>query len=107
MDVWGVGRNLDDIDFLTSLLLRAAEEAGASVVGMVTHRYTPQGVSIVLLVAESHISIHTWPEEDYAAVDVYTCGGTDAGRAVKFIVDELNPRRFTIRKVVRGVWKGV
>jgi S-adenosylmethionine decarboxylase proenzyme len=65
---------LQDRGFIEELLQRAAEAAGATVVGTVFHRYSPQGLSGVVLVAESHFSIHTWPEHRFAAADFFTCG---------------------------------
>ena len=55
-------------------LLDAAAAAGATVVGEVFHKFAPQGVTGIVCIAESHISIHTWPEHAYAAVDIFTCG---------------------------------
>jgi S-adenosylmethionine decarboxylase proenzyme len=65
---------LQDRGLIEELLERAAAAAGATVVGKVFHRYSPQGVSGVVLVAESHFSIHTWPEHRFAAADFFTCG---------------------------------
>jgi S-adenosylmethionine decarboxylase len=72
---------LDDVTRLEALLRHAASEAGATVLDARFHRFRPQGVSGVLLVEESHLSIHTWPEAAYAAVDFYTCGLCAPGRA--------------------------
>jgi S-adenosylmethionine decarboxylase len=74
-------RVLGDIDVLRELLRRAAEAAGAEVVGEVFHRYAPQGVAGVLVLRESHVSIHSWPEYGYAAVDFFTCGDCRPERA--------------------------
>lgn len=65
---------LDNQDFVESLMRRAAEAAGATIVQSAFHRFSPQGVSGVVVIQESHLSIHTWPESGYAAVDFYTCG---------------------------------
>lgn len=65
---------LDDKPRLEAMMRRAAEIAGATVVGTLFHNYAPQGVSGVVVVEESHFSIHTWPEYGYAAADFYTCG---------------------------------
>ena len=65
---------LDDEQYLTDLLVQAAEKAKATVLGKTSHSFDPHGVTILILLAESHISIHTWPEKGYAAVDVMTCG---------------------------------
>lgn len=65
---------LDDQDLIRNEMLRAAELAGATIVGDVFHKFTPQGVSGAIVIAESHLSIHTWPEYRYAALDLFTCG---------------------------------
>ena len=65
---------LDDEAFLRDTITAAAKRAGATLLNLITHRFQPQGVTGLALLAESHISIHTWPESGYAAVDVFTCG---------------------------------
>ena len=65
---------LDDEAFLRTSITTAAKRAGATLLNLITHRFEPQGVTGLALLAESHISIHTWPESGYAAVDVFTCG---------------------------------
>ncbi|MEB3235735.1 MAG: adenosylmethionine decarboxylase [Cyanobacteriota bacterium] len=65
---------LNDEAFLRDAITDAAKRAGATLLHLVTHHFEPQGVTGLALLAESHISIHTWPESGYAAVDVFTCG---------------------------------
>jgi S-adenosylmethionine decarboxylase len=65
---------LDDEDFIKDAMKQAAEASGATLLGMVSHKFEPQGVTAVALLSESHISIHSWPEHGYAAVDAFTCG---------------------------------
>jgi len=65
---------LTDISLLKNNLEQAAKEAGATVVKTVLHQFNPQGLSGVVVIAESHIAIHTWPEYRYAALDIFTCG---------------------------------
>ncbi len=65
---------LNDIDFLEEQMNESVRVAGATIVSSKFHRYNPQGVSGVIVIAESHLSIHTWPEYGYAAVDFFTCG---------------------------------
>ena len=67
---------LNNTGFLKDALLVAANEAGATVLGESFHRFNPQGVSGVVIVAESHLFIHTWPEYGYAAADIFTCGNS-------------------------------
>lgn len=65
---------LNDMDVIRREMLRAAELSGATIVGDVFHRFQPHGVSGAVVIAESHLSIHTWPEYRYAALDLFTCG---------------------------------
>jgi len=65
---------LNDEAFLRDTITTAAQRAGATLLNLITHHFEPQGVTGLALLAESHISIHTWPESGYAAVDVFTCG---------------------------------
>ncbi len=77
---------LNDEAFVHSSLAEAAQVAGATLLDIKTHLFEPQGVTGFVLLAESHISIHTWPELGYAAVDVYTCGDrTDPHKACEYL----------------------
>ena len=81
---------LDDEAFLRDTITAAAKRAGATLLNLITHAFEPQGVTGLALLAESHISIHTWPESGYAAVDVFTCGDhTMPERACAVLVAEL------------------
>ncbi|QNI71634.1 adenosylmethionine decarboxylase [Cyanobium sp. NS01] len=81
---------LDDEAFLRDTITAAAKRAGATLLNLITHRFEPQGVTGLALLAESHISIHTWPESGYAAVDVFTCGDhTMPERACAVLAEEL------------------
>jgi len=81
---------LDDEAFLRTAITTAAKRAGATLLNLITHRFEPQGVTGLALLAESHISIHTWPESGYAAVDVFTCGDhTMPERACQVLMSEL------------------
>ena len=65
---------LNDESFLRCTLNRAAKLAKATVLNLISNKFEPQGVTAIALLAESHISIHTWPESNYSAVDIFTCG---------------------------------
>jgi len=81
---------LDDEAFLRDTITAAAKRAGATLLNLITPRFEPQGVTGLALLAESHISIHTWPESGYAAVDVFTCGDhTMPERACAVLAAEL------------------
>ena len=98
---------LDDVAAVKRTLLAAAQEAGATVVGEVFHRFSPQGVTGIVCIAESHISIHTWPEHGYAAVDIFTCGETlKPMEAAHLIADRLEAQHCNVMEVKRGVVGG-
>ena len=94
---------LDDLPFVRDTLVRAAEETGATVIDHIFHRFSPQGVTGVVAIAESHLCIHTWPEYGYAAADIFTCGpGFDANAAANRIIEAFECRDPEVRQVERG-----
>lgn len=93
---------LNQPDTVKDLLRRAATEAGATIVAEVLHAYSPHGVTGVVVIEESHLSLHTWPEEGYAAVDFYTCGKVAVERAVALLGKALGATRVDVMAVERG-----
>ena len=94
---------LDDMDLIKRALLEAADEAGATVVGELFHKFSPVGVTGIVCIAESHISIHTWPEHAYAAVDIFTCGEKfKPFEAAHLIADSLQSQHCNVMEVKRG-----
>jgi S-adenosylmethionine decarboxylase proenzyme len=94
---------LNDIHQIEQLLRRAAKAAGATVVASVFHPFSPQGITGVVVVEESHLSIHTWPEHGYAAVDFYTCGDCHPERAHEYLKRELGAESAEVMVVMRGL----
>ena len=95
---------LNDVSFLKGILLAAATEAGAEVLGESFHQFNPQGVSGVVIIAESHLFIHTWPEYGYAAADIFTCGNTvQPQKAADVLVGKLGSKNHSIIEIQRGV----
>lgn len=102
VDVWD-GENLSDADVIDGALRRGAEAAGATLLHVHLHEFSENGgVSGVAVLAESHISIHTWPEWNYAAVDVFMCGGTDPMKAADVLREAFKPGRLEIADHYRG-----
>ncbi len=96
---------LNDLSYLQAALVSAAEEAGATVVGKHFHRFAPQGVSGAVLISESHLSLHTWPEYGYAAVDIFTCGDTvNSDLAAELLIRSLGSSDPTIMEIKRGLF---
>lgn len=86
-DLQGGNRDLlNDEDFVKEAMTRAAEAANATLLSISSKKFEPQGVTAVVLLSESHLSIHTWPEYGYAAIDAFTCGDrTDPEKACDFL----------------------
>lgn len=81
---------LDDEAFIRRIVSKAAVESGSTLLALTSHKFNPQGVTSLGLLAESHIAIHTWPETGYAAVDVFTCGThCDPIKACRILVNQL------------------
>lgn len=93
---------LDDPELLIKLLEEGATKAGATVVQTIHKHFTPQGVTVLTLLSESHISIHTWPEKGEAAIDIFTCGTKcDPMDGVLHIIKALDPASYSIESVDR------
>lgn len=90
-------------DTLQAALVASADAAGATVVKPVFHQFSPHGLSGVVVIAESHIAVHTWPEHGYAAIDIFTCGDPDiASRIQAEIEQRFAPARATAQTIARG-----
>lgn len=92
---------LDDERLLIDLLENAAVVSGATVLKTVSHKFDPQGCTVLCLLSESHISIHTWPEEGKAAVDVYTCGDCNPKIGCDVIIEQLAATNHTLSYIER------
>ncbi|NKB54995.1 MAG: adenosylmethionine decarboxylase [Alphaproteobacteria bacterium] len=102
IDFWGAKR-LDDLKFIEATLREAVDAAGATLLHIHLHHFTENnGVSGVAVLAESHISIHSWPEHDYAALDIFMCGETEPQRAVDVLRQAFDPDRVEIGEHHRG-----
>jgi S-adenosylmethionine decarboxylase len=98
---------LNDIDYLRKSLSDVARQIGATVIKDSFYQFTPQGVSGVIIIAESHISIHTWPEYNFAAVDVFTCGDVIQPKdAVKPLAEKLKAKSNSYIELNRGILSG-
>ena len=103
IDLWGASL-LDDQALIEATLRRCATEAGATILHCHLHRFEPNGgVSGVLVLAESHISIHSWPERSFAALDVFMCGDCDPYKAVPILKEVFTPDFVTLAENKRGL----
>ena len=102
VDLWGA-TNLCDPDHIDRALRNAAEAAGATILHGHFHHFSPNGgVSGVLVLAESHISIHTWPERNFAAIDIFMCGECNPHLGIPVIEAAFTPARIDLDEQRRG-----
>jgi S-adenosylmethionine decarboxylase len=102
IDLFGASR-LDDLKHISETLRRCVQVAGATLLHIHLHHFTPNGgVSGVAVLAESHISIHSWPEAGYAALDVFMCGGADPHAAVEVLKAAFQPERTVVKEHLRA-----
>lgn len=94
---------LNSSELIEEYLLKSLEGSGATYVNHFFHKFSPQGVSGAIIIAESHISIHTWPEHGYAALDVFTCGEKIMGdKIVENILDLFGRSKYSLKYIERG-----
>ena len=92
---------LDDEEFVKEVIYMAAHKCRSTLISLDSYKFDPQGVTCVAMLAESHISIHTWPERGEAACDVFTCGDSDPKIGCEFIVENLRSQRHTLQYIER------
>ncbi len=94
---------LNDESFLRCILNRASKLANATVLNLISNKFEPQGVTAIALLAESHISIHTWPESNYSAVDIFTCGHNMMPElASQYLIESLRAKEHSLRIIERN-----
>lgn len=94
---------LNDEAFIRTTITSSAKLAGATLINLITHRFTPQGITGLALLAESHISLHSWPEISYGAIDIFTCGKhTDPQLACENFIKEFEAKKFSLRNLQRN-----
>lgn len=102
VSLYGISfRLLDDIDGIRAAFEEAVEACGATVLNRFSHKFQPQGVTVVYALAESHISIHTFPENGSCAIDVYTCGTLDTRKGMDVLINYFNPIEVSMQEVSR------
>jgi S-adenosylmethionine decarboxylase len=94
---------LDDPEGVMGHMKEAARICGATVVGEASHRFSPCGVSGTVLIAESHLSVHTWPRQRYVAVDIFTCGGLDPRPGFEYLGEAFAASSLRVQEILRGL----
>ena len=95
-------QGLDDIDFIEATLRRCVDAARATLLHIHLHHFSPNGVSGVAVLAESHISIHTWPVAGFAALDVFMCGSADPDACIPVLREAFKAQRTVVKDLLRG-----
>jgi S-adenosylmethionine decarboxylase len=97
-------KTLTNLEFVQSAMKNAALEAQATIVEVAFHEFSPFGISGMVVIAESHLAIHTWPEYGYAAVDIFTCGDLiNPQVAARFLIDKFESKNPSIVEMKRGI----
>jgi len=107
VEMWDCDSRIDDVETIGRAIDEAVVAIGATLVQSHVHRYSPQGVTGLAVLAESHLSLHSWPEYGYLAADVFTCGTlTIPRRAVAVFEEIFAPGRIEVQEIERGVQVG-
>lgn len=107
-EMWGIKANkLNDLKNIKKQMSLAVKKSKGTELNNFGHKFSPQGVSVVITISESHLSIHTFPEHGYCAVDIYTCGNTKPYDAVKHLIKCFEPKKTNILEITRGFKEGM
>jgi S-adenosylmethionine decarboxylase len=103
IELWGCRRGTDDCEMVRQALVESVAAVRATILHLHVHAFSPHGVTGVAVLAESHMSVHTWPEHGYVAADVFTCGETaDPLEAVEVLRTAFQAECVELRQIVRG-----
>lgn len=98
------GKIIEDPKKIKKILFEAVKKAKNTPLKIVIHRFNPQGITGIVLLAESHLAIHSWPEIDYIAVDIFTCGeNAMPQKALEYLRKQFQPKKIEIKKIKRGL----
>lgn len=104
VDLYECKGNLDNAQSLVNVLVKAADKMGSTIVKTVQHKFSPTGITVILILAETHMSIHTWPEYSYAALDIFICNeDIDPEEGWRIVKAALKPSSFEIHKLTRKI----
>jgi len=102
-DFHGCTADLNDPELVMRVLEGACEVSGATIISRTGYHFSPYGVTAVVVIAESHLAVHTWPEYRYAAVDLFTCGtSVDTWKAFEYVKKVFGAGRVDLREIARG-----
>lgn len=101
VDIWDA-KHIRDTEYVKQSLIEAAEATNATIMDSKFHSFDDDGITGVVLLAESHISIHTWPVRNFAAIDIFTCGFCDTKQAIPVLVEKFESKKYSEKMVYRG-----
>lgn len=105
IELWGCSEAINDAEIVKAAMLDAVRAANANLLNIYVHTFSPQGVTGVAVLSESHLSIHTWPEHGYVAADVFTCGETtNPQAAAEVLADRFSAEHSLVHELERGVF---
>jgi S-adenosylmethionine decarboxylase len=97
-------KNIEDEKEIEKILIEAAKRSGSTPLEVIAHKFKPRGITGVVLLAESHISVHSWPEINYLAIDLFTCGNkAKPMKALEYLKEQYQPGRTEIKQIIRGI----
>jgi len=97
------GKIIEDQKEVERILMQAAKKARSTTISVASHKFSPHGITAFVLLAESHLSLHSWPEKNYLAIDVFTCGHkTQPQKALEYLKEVYQPKRVEVREIKRG-----
>lgn len=103
IDLWGCNDGINDAETVKSAMLAAVKAANATLLSLDVHTFSPQGVTGVAVLTESHLSIHSWPEHGYLAADIFTCGNTTKPvAAAEALCQYFHPTHVDVHEIIRG-----
>lgn len=103
-EFWQTQKTITSAQELEKILIASAKHANSTPLKVAIEKFEPQGITGVVIVAESHISVHTWPEENYVAVDAFTCGdNTIPQKAIEYLQKQFKPKMIQIQEIKRGI----
>jgi len=105
LEFYGCQKNLDSTKEIKKILLKAAKKCQATILSSKIYHFSPQGISAVVIIKESHLSIHTWPEYNYAAIDLFTCGKVSPEKAIPELKKGFQPKFIQATLIKRGFLK--
>lgn len=104
IELWGCSQEVNNTESIRMALTRSVDAAGATLIELNVHQFSPYGVTGVALLAESHMSLHSWPEHGYLAADIFTCGTTCQAEKIVAVLQEIfKPELIEVQTIQRGI----